>query len=222
MLAFDGLDEILNTSIRRDFVDIVLAFCEEYPLCPVLVTSRVVGYEDAPLPAEFDELLLDKFEESEVSNFVNKFLRVVADSNPEEARSGAAKFMRQTASTAGDLRQNPLMLGLMAFLFANKGDVPTNRPEIYQECAILMFEKWDENRNIKADVPVGFNLLDLLSEIAARIYSNAELEEGVDPRWIENLNKEYFGGLFESVAKANDAANLDFSNVSSASGPRIR
>jgi hypothetical protein len=150
--------------------------------------------------------MLDRFEEAEIRNFVNKFLRVVSNLNPEEARSGAEKFILQTARTAGDLRQNPLMLGLMAFLFANKGDVPTNRPEIYQECAILMFEKWDQNRNIRADVPVGFNLLDLLSEIASRIYSNAELEEGVDSKWLEEVNKQYFGGLFESTAKANDAA----------------
>ena len=55
VLAFDGLDEILNTGIRRDFVDLVTAFCNQFPLCPVFVTSRLVGYLDAPLPTEFEE-----------------------------------------------------------------------------------------------------------------------------------------------------------------------
>jgi len=98
------------------------------------------------------------------------------------------------------------MLGLMAFLFANKGDVPTNRPEIYQECAVLMFEKWDQNRNIIADIPRGFDLLDLFTKVASSVFGNPDLEEGVDFVWIEKLNRKYFSGLFESQAKVNDAA----------------
>jgi hypothetical protein len=206
VLAFDGLDEILDASRRREFVDDVTAFCDQFPLCPVLVTSRIVGYEAAPLPADFEELVLDKFDDGEINAYLIKFLRVVNAVSKEEAEVGATSFIEQTERNARDLRQNPLLLGLMAFLFAAKGDVPSNRPEIYRECAILMFEKWDQNRGIRAHIPVGFDLLHLFSMIAAKIYGNADLEEGVDRKWLEQRTFEYFIESFENRAKALDAA----------------
>jgi len=40
VVIFDGLDELLNTYRRRDISHRVEQFCVEYPLTPVLVTSR--------------------------------------------------------------------------------------------------------------------------------------------------------------------------------------
>jgi hypothetical protein len=206
ILAFDGLDEILNTGTRRDFVDLVTCFCNEFPLCPVFVTSRLVGYEDAPLPDDFEEFTLEKFDEREISQYLVKFLKVFTGEKQEAATARARAFVTQTQGTAGDLRQNPLMLGLMAFLFVTKGDVPTNRPEIYKECALLMFEKWDQNRNIKADIPQGFDMLHLFGEVASEIYGNPQLEEGVNDKWITDKNTKYFMNIYEDRAKAHEAA----------------
>ena len=89
VLAFDGLDEILNTSTRRDFVDLVSAFCGEFPLCPVFVTSRVVGYEDAPLPDDFEEFALEKFDDKEVNSYLAKFLKVFSKENQQTAKTRA-------------------------------------------------------------------------------------------------------------------------------------
>ncbi len=49
VVIFDGLDELLDTSRRADVTARVERFCAEYPLAPVLVTSRVVGYDQARL-----------------------------------------------------------------------------------------------------------------------------------------------------------------------------
>jgi hypothetical protein len=206
VLAFDGLDEILNTSTRREFVDLVTGFCAEFPLCPVFVTSRLVGYEDAPLPEDFEEFTLEKFDEKEVTQYLIKFLRVFAGEKQAKATERSNVFLKQTEGTAGDLRQNPLMLGLMAFLFATKGDVPTNRPEIYKECAVLMFEKWDQNRNIRADIPLNFDMLHLFGEVASEIYGNPQLEEGVSELWINKKNRKYFLDIYEDRSKAYEAA----------------
>jgi predicted NACHT family NTPase len=128
VLAFDGLDEILATAQRREFVDLVNSFCNQFPLCPVMVTSRLVGYDDAPLPAHFDELILEKFDDNEVLSYVKKFMKVVGGHDEKEADNRANNFYKQTTSNAADLRRNPLMLGLMAWLFNMRGDVPSNRP----------------------------------------------------------------------------------------------
>jgi hypothetical protein len=42
VVIFDGLDELLDTSRRADVTARVERFCAEYPLAPVLVTSRLV------------------------------------------------------------------------------------------------------------------------------------------------------------------------------------
>jgi predicted NACHT family NTPase len=49
VVIFDGLDELLDTSRRADVTTRVERFCAEYPLAPVLVISRQVGYDQARL-----------------------------------------------------------------------------------------------------------------------------------------------------------------------------
>ena len=202
VLAFDGLDEILATAQRREFVDLVIAFCNQYPLCPTLVTSRLVGYDDAPLSEDFEELILERFDQNEILNYLIKFFKVVGGRSHDESGQFAQDFLRQTASNASDLRTNPLMLGLMAWLFNARGDVPSNRPEIYRECAILMFERWDPDRDIKADVPADFDKLHLFSTLASRIFGDPELAAGVESRWLSEKIREYLEALYENKAQA--------------------
>ena len=48
LVIFDGLDELLDTGYRQEISSDIESFCTLYPSVPVLVTSRVVGYEQAP------------------------------------------------------------------------------------------------------------------------------------------------------------------------------
>jgi len=206
VLAFDGLDEILATAQRREFVDLVLSFCNQYPLCPAMVTSRVVGYDSAPLSNEFDTLILQQFEDSEVQDFAKKFFRAVGERKLLEANTLADKFYDQTHSNASDLRKNPLMLGLMAWIFNIRGDVPSNRPEIYKECALLMFERWDPERDIRADIPADFDRLQLFSVIASKIFGNASYSVGVEAAWLQKEIKNYLDGIYSDPAKSFQAS----------------
>lgn len=202
VLAFDGLDEILITAQRREFVDLVVSFCNQYPLCPTLVTSRLVGYDDASLTDDFEELILERFDEREILSYLSKFFKVVGGRTEAEAAQFAQVFLRQTAANASDLRTNPLMLGLMAWLFNARGDVPSNRPEIYRECAILMFERWDPDRDIKADVPADFDKLHLFSSVSSQIFGDPELAAGVETSWLSERIREYLESLYENKAQA--------------------
>jgi len=166
----------------------------------------LVGYDDAPLPPEFDELVLDRLNDEEVLEYARKFLSVVANRRKEEAEFGAQEVFRQTTTNASDLRTNPLMLGLMLWIFNGRGDVPGNRPEIYRECAILMFEKWDPDRDIKADIPKTFDKLQLFSDLASKIFGVPECAGGVDEKWLENHVREYFLGIYLNPAQAFEAA----------------
>jgi hypothetical protein len=64
VVLFDGLDELLDTTRRAEVATRVEHFCSEYPLAPVLVTSRVVGYDQARLDeSQFMSFRLGGFEE---------------------------------------------------------------------------------------------------------------------------------------------------------------
>jgi len=52
IVIFDGLDELLDTSRRREVSERVEQFSSAYPLTPILVTSRAVGYDQARLDEE--------------------------------------------------------------------------------------------------------------------------------------------------------------------------
>lgn len=202
VLAFDGLDEILDTSRRRDFVELVENFCLQFALNPVLITSRIVGYQDAPLSKDFEEIILSQLSDDEVKEYLKKFLQVVAAKTASDAEGEADRFMEQTHDNASDLRRNPLLLGLMAFLFHAKGDVPSNRPEIYSDCATLMFDKWDKNRGIIPDVPSDFERAELFSEIAAEMFENVELRAGVSKDWLQGRVLDFFYNLYLDRARA--------------------
>lgn len=206
VLAFDGLDEILSTNTRREYVDLVQRFCDRFPLCPALITSRLQGYDEAPLPPDFEQLVLERFDGDEVVLYTSRYLQHICGKDKVEAARLAHKFFDQTTAHASDLRSNPLMLGLMVFLFNAKGDVPSNRPEIYRECAILMYERWDQNRAIRADIPTGFDMIDLFGSVANKIFGDSDLEKGVSSEWLERTCREYFRDVFVEHAKVIDAS----------------
>jgi hypothetical protein len=207
-VLFDGLDEILEVEPRRAAVAAIEQFSQIYNTCPVLVTSRIVGYLDAPLGSEFDTHTLAQFNRDEVGKFSERLIAAVGSLSAEAARSQADRFVSQTETVAGDLRRNPLLLGLMVYIFMNKGDVPNNRPEIYQECALLMFDKWDKNRDIVFEFPRDFNLLDLFGFLAERIFGDVNAEEGVTENWLLTVMKEFFESWYEDRAKAVAASSL--------------
>lgn len=207
LLAFDGLDEILRTAQRRTFVDIVTKFADQYPLCPVVITSRLIGYDKAPMPeGQFEELVLGDFHDGDVKLYATKFIKNVGRKKVAEARSSAERFMAQTADNASDLRKNPLMLGLMMWIFNIRDDVPSSRPEVYQECARLMFERWDFDRDIIVDIPQTFDRLQVFSYLASRIFGSEEHAGGVSSAWIEGASKAYLSEVLESRSEAHAAA----------------
>src|SRR5207245_2634933 len=49
VVLLDGLDELGEPALRRRVVQLVEGFVHQYPLVPVVITARRVGYEEASL-----------------------------------------------------------------------------------------------------------------------------------------------------------------------------
>ena len=123
VVLFDGLDELLDTSRRADVATRVEQFCIEYPLAPVLVTSRVVGYDQARLDdRHFASYRLGGFRDEDVAEYARKWFALEDGGRPDDADT----FLTESESVP-DLRANPLLLSLMCILYRGEGSLPRNR-----------------------------------------------------------------------------------------------
>jgi len=152
VVIFDGLDELLDTTRRCDVSDRVEQFCSAYPLTPVLVTSRVVGYDQARLDdAQFDCYRLGGFGDDDVAEYARKWFITQEGVAEVEAEAKASAFLAESAN-AKDLRGNPLLLSLMCILYRGAGSLPGDRAGVYARCAELLLRKWDEQRDLYRQV----------------------------------------------------------------------
>lgn len=205
LLLFDGLDEVLEVGRRREIAAQIERFTNVYPFCPSLVTSRLVGYDDAPLSEDYELHLLARLNTAEIQKFCEKLLKVIGGCK-EDPKILSQRFINQTDAHAQDLRQNPLLLGLMVYIFKEKGDVPDNRPEIYKACSQLLFLKWDQRRDINYPYPEDFELLDLFGYLAVQVFGNTDMEDGVTGDWLLDKIKVFFFEWYNDRAKATAAA----------------
>ncbi len=149
---FDGLDELVDTGRRREVSQRIENFCAQYPLTPVLVTSRRIGYGQARLDLnQFVTFQLGAFSSEQSEEYAAKWFSQERRLGEQEPAKWAAAFITESANIP-DLRSNPLMLALLCILYRGEGSLPRNRPGVYERCATLLFETWDASRSINVDL----------------------------------------------------------------------
>lgn len=207
LVIFDGLDELLDTSYRQEVTSNVESFCKLYPSVPILVTSREVGYEQAPLNEKLFRLFrLAPFTEGQVREYADKWFARDEDFTPEQ-RAQKSRAFYSDSSLVPDLRSNPLMLGLMCNLYRTEGYIPRNRPEVYSKCSMMLFEKWDKGRDILVPLPFEEHLRPAMEDLAYWIYSSDDLQGGVAETDLVEKSTEYLNTwVFDDIYKARGAA----------------
>jgi hypothetical protein len=182
LVVFDGLDELLDTSYRADVSADIESFAALYPLTPMLVTSRRVGYAEAPLTqARFDTALLGDFGEAQVAEYARKWFSIVPSDSQRELDSEVSDFISDSEQVT-DLRSNALMLALMCNLYRGAGYIPRKRPELYEKCAVMLFERWDRGRRILTPLDFERHLRPALQYLAHWMYSTPGMQSGVSER----------------------------------------
>jgi hypothetical protein len=180
VVIFDGLDELLDTSYRQKISGDVESFCSLYPSVPVLVTSREVGYKEAPLDEDkFEIFRLGSFDDAKVKDYVDKwFLATESELEKERHHKKVEAFIRES-NVVPDLRSNPLMLALLCNIYRGEGYIPRNRPDVYEKCALMLFERWDRGRGIEVYLPFQSRIIFAMMYLAHWIYTNETLQGGV-------------------------------------------
>jgi hypothetical protein len=191
-LIFDGLDEVLDVSVRRNVVFRIEALVRKFALCPIVVTSRSVGYEQAPMGASFKKIFIQRFGDDEVEQFArNIFSHLLIE--PDLAQEALARFMNDSRSVV-DLRSNPLMLGVLCFLAARGRSLPRNRRELYSRCAEMLFDSWDEHRGVRLELEDPDAAQQAMREVALRVFQ-AEEEEIPEGSLLTALERFYSDSL---------------------------
>jgi hypothetical protein len=209
MVIFDGLDELLETHHRQEVSSDVESFCDLYPSAAVLVTSREVGYEQAPLdPRRFDVYKLAPFNDAQVKQYVDKWFSADHDLTPGERGRLVSSFLAESKSVP-DLRSNALMLSLLCNIYRGENYIPRNRPDVYEKCANMLFERWDKSRGLRISLPFEAQVRPTMQYLAFWIYTAEQLQAGVTEvklveKAAEYLRKRQYDDSDEALAAARE------------------
>jgi hypothetical protein len=207
LVIFDGLDELLDTSQRRGIVSTVEGFAYRYPTTQIVVTSRKIGYDEAPLDAElFAVARLDDFDDGQVELYARNWFRL-DDSNPIDQRDDLADSFLEDSQYVHDLRVNPLLLSLMCGIYASEHYIPRNRPDVYEKCALLLFDRWDKQRGIDAPLAFDAHVQGAMRALALWLYPQQESQTGMPRDTLVKFMAEYLQDKrFDNEEEATNAA----------------
>jgi predicted NACHT family NTPase len=138
-LYLDGLDEIAHAPTRDNLTEELAAFATRYPQAPIIVTSRIIGYEpNRLLNAKFTHTTLEDFDDAQVATFIQNWYQAADDDPEERIRLETQLTQNLKQSPAGrQLAGNPLRLTLLAILNRNQA-LPRDRVELYAHASNLL------------------------------------------------------------------------------------
>jgi predicted NACHT family NTPase len=208
LVIFDGLDELLDTHYRQEISADVESFCNLYPAVPAIVTSREVGYDQAPLDGgTFSLYSIAPFNNEQVAAYARKWFDRDDELLPDLRAKKAAAFLKDSELTP-DLRSNPLMLALMCNLYRVEGYIPRNRPDVYEKCSVMLFERWDKGRGILLQLAFEAHIRPAMEHLAYWIYSNDAYQAGVTGTLLAEQTSTYLSKwVFEDGREASLAAD---------------
>jgi predicted NACHT family NTPase len=100
------------------------------------------------------------------------------------------------------------MLGLMCNLYRSEGYIPRNRPEVYEKCSVMLFERWDKGRNITVPLAFEEHIRPAMQDLAFWIFATGELQGGVTEHELTQRTADYLcQWVFGDPQKAKQAAS---------------
>jgi len=158
IVMFDGLDEVLDDAVRENVVTDIINFANDYPKVRVLVTSRIVGYEQQGQRfrnANFREFMLQDLDIDQIKDFVTKWHELAFEDRPDEGIQKCARLQRSidNYSAFRELAENPLLLTMMAILNRFE-ELPRDRATLYKRASALLLQRWDGRKNLQDRSPL--------------------------------------------------------------------
>ncbi|MDP2223025.1 HEAT repeat domain-containing protein [Nitrosomonas sp.] len=161
LLLLDGLDEQRDQHVQKRTVETIESLHRLYPGNRFVVTSRIVGYDAAPLGATFNTATLEPFTDEQMSQFfhqwcyaVEKNEDVVADEHTQKrADDKAAQLLEQINQNPGIrlLATNPLLCTIIGLIQRQGATLPQLRAELYKLCIDTFIFNWELKKRHRED-----------------------------------------------------------------------
>ncbi|GGU77727.1 NACHT domain-containing protein [Lentzea flava] len=208
VVILDGLDELVQTELRRRVVALVEGFAHLYPLVPILVTARKIGYEEAPLSTDlFTTSHIAEFSEHQVSDYATRWFELDEATSPAERERLAGSFLEDSEQIP-ELRSNPLLLALLCAMYSSDRYLPRNLAQVYERCALMLFEQWDSRRGIPLPMRFHGRLRGAVQHLAWRMLNTKESGKALSRTRIINVLTQYLDSKLddhdESLAMAQE------------------
>jgi hypothetical protein len=219
LVILDGLDEV-PAEERTAVSDAIAEFVARWvprrigsrPSNKVIITSRIAGYQLAPLSADLTQVTIEKMTDTALGVFVRNWMREVlaemdsqsgsgADQQErtvEDARALAAQLTGLIAEPMNryvrDLATNPMLAAVIVAIFINQGNaLPSQRVEVYQSAVETLISVWSERLSRTYDEIESHALFEAIPAVAAHVH--ATKANGVI------LAAEFRDHLLEEVAR---------------------
>jgi energy-coupling factor transporter ATP-binding protein EcfA2 len=152
LLLLDALDEVPKQN-RNDLKDKLNRFARNYP-CPIICTSRIVGYGGAFVESA-KEVEIVPFSQKQTEQYIETWFTNAAGYIEDDSVSAGKLIeeLRDKPQITG-LAQNPLLLSLLCSLYQEKGlTLPARRTQVYAKAVDYMLSKWrsDNHRQSSSD-----------------------------------------------------------------------
>lgn len=228
LLLFDGLDEVPlevvsgTSADRLTTLRAVRTFTELHPRVHVVLTCRTRAF-DAPLRAclEWPVETLAPFTLGQIRHFVADWYTTLIERGSISRDLGEAQQQTLIAAIAGNSRlshiaSTPLLLTMMTLVLSERGELPRDRPLLYERILEQLLGQWDKQRggqgladalnapNLRSD-----NLRPILDKLSYEAHLSATSQDGrgqlstKDLRYAlaEFLEKVRIGGAWEAAGR---------------------
>jgi len=179
LVCLDGLDEVWAVGQRKSVRDAVKALAARYPRSRYLVTSRIVGYGEAPLDRrDFTHHTILPFEDDDIRDFVRKWYEA-RERDPVQRKQKADDLIGtiEREPRIRSLAQNPLLLTIIALVHRIEAELPHERVKLYDKCVTALVETWEEVKGLSLEEkqrPFYRYRRRLLERLAYELHAGAE------------------------------------------------
>ncbi len=231
ILFFDGLDEVTRPEERRKVSGWIDELSAAFPQNCYVVTSRTVGYREAPLHNGFHKFGLCDFDREDIRQFVFKWQDAVEA--PRTTESDAERSLRiqkdverlldimKEKSGIRHLASNPLLLTIVLLVYNSRTRLPEERGRLYDECIDVLLEhiqkaRLDEAKEGAFKQTQGLKLeqqRDLLKAMAFYLH-----ERGLREAEVEEIRDNLLAHLFPALGLDPSEAGPFLKEVEERSG----
>ena len=158
LLLLDGLDEVPLEAIQGTSADrlttlhAVRTFVEQHPLVRVVLTCRTRAF-DASLRACLDWPVetIAPFTLGQIRHFVGDWYKTLIERGSISRELGLAQQQTLIAAIVGscrlgDIASTPLLLTMMTLVLSERGELPRDRPLLYERILEQLLGQWDKQR----------------------------------------------------------------------------